>query len=95
MKATSKKINFAMSENKCQSLRDLDISIQQSPHFQPYDATKKPAKGPILKTPPLNNKSSENSTPLSIKKKKQAVLYNTMVNGKSKFVQRAVASDFF
>ena len=90
----SKRINFAMSENKCQSLLELDKSIQQSPHFQPYDASKRPAKGPILKTPPSGNKNSKNLTPFA-KQKKKAVLYNTMINGKSKFATRAVASDFF
>ena len=95
MKGVSKRINFAMSENKCQSLRELDISIQQSPNFRPYDATKKPAKGPILKTPPLANKSSQKLTSSGKIKKKQTVLYNTMVNGKSKFARRPVAADFF
>ena len=90
----SKRINFAISENKCQSLKDIDKSIQQSPNFQPFDATKRPAKGPILKTPPGGNSSSQNLTPL-VKKKKQTVLYNTMINGKSKFARRPVASDFF
>lgn len=90
----SKRINFAMSENKCQSLRELDISIQQSPNFQPYDASKKPAKGPILKTTPNGSKTSENVTPIA-KKKKQTVLYNTMLNSKSKFARRMVASDYF
>ena len=90
----SKKINFAMSENKCQSLLEIDKSIQQSPNFQPYDSARKPAKGPILKTPPSRNSSNDNVTPLS-KKKKQALLYNTMINSKSKFAARAVASDFF
>ena len=83
-----------MSENKCQSLLEIDKSIQQSPNFQPYDAARKPAKGPILKTPPAGNNSNLNVTPLS-KKKKQAVLYNTMINSKSKFAARSVASDFF
>ena len=92
-KAISKKINFAMSENKCQSLLELDKSIQQSPNFQPYDAARKPAK-PVLKTPPGGDSSKLNVTPLS-KKKKQTVLYNTMINSKSKFAARAVASDLF
>ena len=82
-----------MSENKCQSLLEIDKSIQQSPNFQPYDSARKPAKGPILKTPPGRG-SEIHVTPLS-KKKKQTVLYNTMVNSKSKFAARAVASDFF
>ena len=82
-----------MSENKCQSLLELDKSIQQSPNFQPYDAARKPAK-PVLKTPPGGDSSKLNVTPLS-KKKKQTVLYNTMINSKSKFAARAVASDFF
>ena len=83
-----------MSENKCQSLRELDISIQQSPNFQPYDASKRPAKGPILKTTPNGSKATENVTPV-VKKKKQTVLYNTMINSKSKFARRMVASDYF
>ena len=90
----SKRINFAISENKCQSLKEIDNSIKQSPNFQPFDASKRPAKGPILKTPPEGTSSSQNLTPF-VKKKKQTVLYNTMINGKSKFARRSVASDFF
>ena len=95
MNRASKRINFAMTENKCRSLKQIDVSIQQSPNFQPFDATKRPAKGPILKTPPSLGKTAKPKVCSNKRMLNQTVMYNTMVNGKSKFASRPVASDFF
>ena len=95
MNRTAKRINFAMTENKCQSLKQIDVSIQQSPNFQPFDATKRPAKGPILKTPPSSGNNAKPKVSSNKRMLNQTVMYNTMVNGKSKFANRPVASDFF
>ena len=85
-----RKLNFAMSQNKYQSLKEIDRSIQESPDI-PFDAERVPSHG-VLKV------RSATSTPTGKKmSKQQSVMYNTMINGKSKFAvkRRAVASDFF
>jgi len=88
-----RKLNFAISQNKYQSLLDVDRSMQESPEI-PFDAERVPTKG-LLKV-----KSTPTSTPKTGKKgmsKAQSVMYNTMMNSKSPFAakRRPMASDFF
>jgi len=88
-----RKLNFAMSQNKYQSLLDVDRSMQESPEI-PFDAERMPAKG-LLKVKAM----TPTSTPKTSKKmnKAQSVMYNTMMNSKSPFAakRRPVAADFF
>jgi len=90
----SRKLNFALSQNKFQNIKEVDRSMQESPDI-PFDAERMPSKG-LLKVTASPNPTS---TPKNSKKmsKQQSVMYNTMMNSKSPFAakRRPVASDFF
>ena len=45
----AKGITLDENQSKYQSIKELDASIQQSLHLPPFDATRRPAGGPILK----------------------------------------------
>jgi len=75
-----KKIVYALSQNRCQSITDMDRSMQDSPDI-PFGTEKKPAQG-ILKT------KSANSTPNGLPTSKAALRYNTQMNSKSKAAKK-------
>merc|ERR1712008_214319 len=75
-----KKIVYALSQNRCQSITDMDRSMQDSPDI-PFGTEKKPAQG-ILKT------KSANSTPNGLPTPKAALRYNTQMNSKSKAAKK-------
>ena len=75
-----KKIVYALSQNKCQSITDMDRSMQDSPDI-PFVTEKKPAQG-ILKT------KSANNTPNGMPTSKAALRYNTQMNSKSKAAKK-------
>ena len=85
-----KRINFSLMENKAASLHEIDKSILESPDI-PFSADRKPKQGVLKKS---SSSSSINTTPNGNDKK--SVAYNTMLNGRSRFLKRrSVASDFF
>merc|ERR1740129_91091 len=75
-----KKIVYALSQNRFQSITDMDRSMQDSPDI-PFGTEKKPAQG-ILKT------KSANSTPNGLPTSKAALRYNTQMNSKSKAAKK-------
>lgn len=74
-----RRISFALSQNKCESLNDIDKSMQDSPDI-PFLPEKVPKQG-VLKS------KSVNSTP-NVPLSKAALSYNTMMNGKSKAAKK-------
>jgi len=75
-----RRISFALSQNKCQSINDIDRSMQDSPDI-PFGIEKRPIQG-VLKT------KSANSTPTGMPTSKAALRYNTEMNSRSKAAKR-------
>ena len=84
-----RRINFALSQNKCQSFLDIDRSMQESPDI-PFDAKRRPKQG-VLKA--KAKAASANSTPeISANGDKKTLHFNTMMNGRSKAAKKLANS---